>query len=68
MENENQMKELINQMSRLADGVEELTNTIDQHLSTGMFWDGKLIDGLMEIAKSLNPERFEMPKNTKVRK
>jgi len=27
-----------------------------------MFWDGKLIDGLMEIAKSLNPERFENPK------
>ena len=58
----NQMEELINQVSRLADNVEELTNTIDSNLSTGMFWDGKLIDGLMEIAKSLNPERFENPK------
>lgn len=59
MENENQMKELINQVSRLADNVEELTNTIDSNLSTGMFWDGKLIDGLMEVAISLNPERFQ---------
>jgi len=59
---EQQMEELINQVGRLADNVEELTNTIDTNLSTGMFWDGKLIDGLMEIAKSLNPERFENPK------
>ena len=62
MAKENQTKELINQVSRLADNVEELTNTIDYNLNTGMFWDGKLIDGLMEIAKSLNPERFENPK------
>ena len=59
---ENQMEALINEMSRLADAVEENTATMDSHLSTGMFWDGKLIDGLMEIAKSLNPERFEIPK------
>ena len=62
MVKENQMKELINQVSRLADNVEDLTDAIDSNLNTGMFWDGKLIDGLMEIAKSLNPERFENPK------
>jgi len=59
MKNEKQMTELINQVSRLADNVEELTTTIDSNLSTGMFWDGKLIDGLMEVAISLNPERFQ---------
>ena len=63
MKNEKQMAELINQVSRLADNVEELTTTIDYNLNTGMFWDGKLIDGLMEVAKSLNPERFEMKKS-----
>ena len=59
MTKESQMEMLINQVSRLADNVEELTNTIDSNLSTGMFWDGKLIDGLMEVAVSLNPERFQ---------
>ena len=63
MENkEKQMEMLINQVSRLVDAVEENTATIDSHLSTGMFWDGKLVDGLMEIAVSLNPERFEKKK------
>ena len=63
MENkEKQMEMLINQVSRLADNVEELSTSIDSNLSTGMFWDGKLIDGLMEIAVSLNPERFEKKK------
>ena len=57
-----QMEMLINQVSRLADNVEELTTTMDSHLNTGMFWDGKLIDGLMEIAVSLNPERFQKKK------
>ena len=56
------MEMLINQVSRLVDAVEENTATIDSHLSTGMFWDGKLVDGLMEIAVSLNPERFEKKK------
>ncbi len=63
MVKENQMNELINQVSRLADNVEELTTTMDSHLSTGMFWDGKLVDGLMEVAVSLNPERFKMKKS-----
>ena len=57
-----QMQELIKQVSRLVDAVEENTATIDAHLGTGMFWDGKLIDGLMEVAKSLNPERFDNKK------
>ncbi len=57
-----QMQELINQVSRLVDAVEENTSTIDAHLGTGMFYDGKLIDGLMEIAVSLNPERFNNKK------
>ena len=59
MTKESQMNELISQVSRLADNVEELTSTMDSHLNTGMFWDGKLIDGLMEIAVSMNPERFQ---------
>ncbi len=59
MTKESQMNELINQVSRLADNVEELSTSIDSNLSTGMFWDGKLVDGLMEIATSLNPERFQ---------
>lgn len=59
---EKQMEELINQVSRLADNVEELSTTMDHNLNSGMFWDGKLIDGLMEIAISLNPERFQKKK------
>ena len=62
MKNEKQIEDLIYQMSRLADGVEELTATFDSAFNTGTFYDGKLIDGLMEISKSLNPERFQTKK------
>mgnify|MGYP003630306035 CR=1 FL=1 len=59
---EKQIEALINQMSRLADGVEELNLTIDSNFHSGTFYDGKLVDGLMEIARSIDPKRWEMPK------
>lgn len=55
------LKELISQVSRLADNVEELSLSVDNNFHTGTFYDGKLVDGLMEIARSVNPQRWEDP-------
>jgi len=51
MKNENQMKELINQVSRLADAVEESNYAMDR-LSRGEMWDGTLVDAINELAKA----------------
>jgi len=62
MKNEKQIEDLIYQVSRLADAGEEIATTLDSAFNNGTFYDGKLIDGLMEIAISLNPERFQTKK------
>lgn len=62
---EKQINDLVNGLSRIADGVEDLNDTLDGSFGTGTFYDGKMIDGLMEVARSINPKRFENPKKKK---
>ena len=47
------MEELVKQVERVADELEQL-NTEISCLNSGHNWDGTLVDALNEIAKALN--------------
>ncbi len=49
---ENQIEKLTEQVRLLTNEVEQL-NTEISSLNTGDIWDGKIVDALNEIAKSL---------------
>ena len=59
MEKQNkQLEELTSEVSRLADAMEELAGAFDG----GKMYYGNIVDGLFEIARSINPERWEVKK------
>ena len=53
-----QIEELTSEVSRLADAMENLSATFDG----GKMYYGNIVDGLFEIAVSINPERWEVKK------
>lgn len=56
-----EIEKLTDQVSRLADAMEELTNEVGA-MNHGDFYSGKLVDGLFEIARALNPSAWEVKK------
>jgi basic membrane lipoprotein Med (substrate-binding protein (PBP1-ABC) superfamily) len=53
-----QIEELTSEVSRLADAMEELATAF----VNGKMYYGNVVDGLHEIARSINPERWEVKK------
>jgi hypothetical protein len=61
MENK-QITELMSQLANLTNAMEELNTTLDSALGNGKMYYGNVVDGLHEIARSINPERWEVKK------
>ena len=61
MENK-QITELMSQLANLTNAMEELNTTLDSALGNGKEYYGNVVDGLFEIARSINPERWEVKK------
>ena len=59
---ENQINEVVEAIEALTAQIEELNNTIDSSFGNGKLYYGNVVDGLFEIARSINPERFENKK------
>jgi hypothetical protein len=57
-----QIEDLIYQLASLSSAMEELNTTLDAAFNNGKFYDGNVVDGLHEIARSINPERWEVKK------
>ena len=59
---ENQMNELISQLSRIADAMEE-SNYATDRLSRGEMWDGTLVDAINELAKANDKNHWSRKKS-----